>query len=80
MIERGDCVMMLMTWLYYLKLNHGNRRATDLKPLRTEAKRLMVSDMDRFWLFCYEVIPYSDLTGEWKALKKDGISFVKTVL
>lgn len=79
-IERGDCVMMLMTWLYYLKLNHGNRRATDLKPLRAEAKRLKVSDMDRFWLFCYEVIPYSDLTGEWMPLKKDGVSFVKTVL
>lgn len=79
-IERGDCVLLLMTWLYYLKLNHGNRRATALKPLKAEAKRLMSSDMDRYWLFCYEVVPCSDLTGEWKVLKKEGVSFIKAVL
>lgn len=79
-IERGDCVLLLMAWLYYLKMNHGNRRASDLKPLIKEARRLKKSDMDRFWLFCYEVIPESDLTGEWKPLKKDGVSFLTIVL
>ena len=33
-IERSDCVLLLMTWLYYLKQNHGNRLATALRPLR----------------------------------------------
>lgn len=79
-IARGDCILLLMTWLYYLKVNHGNKRATALKPLKSEARRLMSSDMDRYWLFCYEVIPYSDLTGEWKALKKEEVSFIRTVL
>lgn len=76
-IERGDCVLLLMTWLYYLKLNHGNRRATDLRPLRKEAERLSDSNMDRYWLFCYEAIAMSNLKGDWKVLKRAGVSFIK---
>ena len=76
-IERGDCVLLLMTWLYYLKLNHGNRLATDLKPLRKEAERLRDADMDRYWLFCYEAIAMSNLKDDWKVLKKAGVSFIK---
>lgn len=79
-IERGDCVLLMMTWLYFLKLNHGNRRATDLKPLRKEAERLRDSDMDRYWLFCYEAIAMSNLKDDWKMLKRAGVSFVKASL
>lgn len=79
-IERGDCVLLLMTWLYYLKVNHGNRFATDLKPLRREAMRLKDSDMDRYWLFCYEVVAASNLPGDWKILKQAKVSFVKAAL
>ena len=79
-IERSDCVLLLMTWLYYLKLNHGNRRATDLKPLRKEAERLRDVDMDRYWLFCYEVIAMSNLKDDWKVLKRAGVSFIKAGL
>ena len=79
-IERGDCVLLLMTWLYYLKVNHGKVRATQLKPLVAEAKRLRDTDMDRYWLFCYEVLSYSNLKDEWQVLKRAGVTFVKTVL
>ena len=78
-IQRGDCIMMLMTWLYYLKLNGGNKRAIQLKPLKERAIQLRDSDMDRYWLYCYEIIPYSNLKGEWKEMKKAGVSFVKSV-
>lgn len=77
-IARGDCVLLLMTWLYYIKLNHNNRRATQLKPLLAEAKRLKDVDMDRYWLFCYEVLTFSNLKDDWKVLKRAGVSFVKT--
>lgn len=79
-ITRGDCVLLLMTWMYYLKNNNGNRLATQLRPLRKEAERLKETDMDRYWLFCYEVIAVSNLQDEWKVLKKAGVSFLKTVL
>ena len=78
-IDRGDCVLLLMTWLYYLNLNNNNRRATELRPLRKEAERLKDTDMDRFWLFCYEAVAMSNLKDEWKVLKQAGVSFVKTV-
>ena len=76
-IERGDCILLLMTWLYYLDLNDGNNRALDLRPLKKEAKRLADLDMDRYWLFCYEVNSMSNLKDEWKQLKKAGVSFIK---
>ena len=76
-IEKGDCVLLLMTWLYYMKANHGNANATQLKPLKKEAKRLKDADMDRYWLFCYEALSFGNLKGEWRQLKQAGVSFVK---
>ena len=76
-IERGDCILLLMTWLYYLKLNENNARATELKPLKKEAKRLMEEDMGRYWLFCYEVLSSGNLKGDWAKLKKAGITFLR---
>lgn len=76
-IESGDCLLMVMTWIYLLKQNHWNRRATQLKPLIAEAKRLTTCDMDRYWLFCYEALSISYLTGDWKAMKAEGISFIR---
>ena len=77
-IERGDCILLLMTWLYYLKLNHNNTRATELKPLKKEATRLMEVDMGRYWLFCYEVLSAGNLKGDWAKLKKTGITFLRS--
>ena len=75
-INRSDCVLLIMTWLYYLKLNHGKKKASDLKGLKAEAMRLRDSDMDRYWLFCYEVLSADQLQGEWKGIKEAGVSFV----
>ena len=79
-IKRGDCVLLLMTWMYYLKLNSNNTLASDLKPLRSEARRLMGVDMGRYWLFCYEVLSAGNLKGDWAKLKKAGITFLRTGL
>ena len=79
-IDRKDCIMLLMTWIYYLKVNHGKKKATELKPLRDAAKRLKDTEINRYWLFCYEVLSFDDLKGEWKEMKKAKVSFVKPVL
>lgn len=76
-IRRGDCLLLLFTWQYYLKLNHGNSGASQLKPLKEEAKKLKKTDMDRYWLFCYEVLSFGNLSGEWRQMKKAGVSFIK---
>ncbi len=76
-IQSGDCVLLMMTWVYYLKNNQNNRRATQLKPLVEKAKEMKEADMGRYWLFCYETLTIGDLEGEWKQLKREGISFLK---
>ena len=76
-IERSDCILLLMTWIYYLRENHGNTRASELRPLKEEAKRLKIKDMDRYWLFCYESLTVGNLSGDWKRIKKAGISFIR---
>lgn len=79
-IKRGDCVLLLLTWLYYLKINHGKTNAIQLKPLKKEAIKLKNDDMDRYWLFCFEALSYGNLKGEWRQLKQSGVSFVKSEL
>lgn len=78
-IKRGDCILLLLTWEYYLKLNHGKIGATQLKPLKAEAKRLKSTDMDRYWLFCYEALSFGNLSGEWRQMKQAGVSFIKEI-
>lgn len=32
--------------------------------------------MDRYWLFCYEVLTYGNLAGDWKKMKMADVSFI----
>ena len=34
------------------------------------AKELKLSDMSRYWLFCYETLTWGSLCDEWKAMKQ----------
>ena len=58
-------------------MNNGKRTASELRPLIAEAKRLCSVDMDRYWLFCYEVLTVGLLPGEWKDMKSSKVSFLK---
>lgn len=61
-IGSRDCLLLLMTWIYFMKRNHWKRNATQVKPLNREAKKLKNTDMDRYWLFCYEALTGGELT------------------
>lgn len=76
-IRQKDCITLLMTWLYYMKANHWKRDATDVKRLNREAMKLKKADMGRYWLFCYEALKQGSLTGDWRAMKQAGVSFIK---
>lgn len=77
-IKRSDCVMLLLTWLYYKKNKHGRKKCPELDLLKSEAIRLRNTEMDRYWLFCYEALGCNDLSGEWKQLKRARVSFIKS--
>ena len=74
--EKSDsCMFRLMAFLYFKKNGIKAERA----QLRQLALTLKKNDYDfgKNWLFVYEVLPQSDLPGDWKALKTNGISFLK---
>lgn len=60
-----------------MKENHWKRTATCVKPFNNVAMELKKTDMDRYWLFCYEVLSWGSLTGQWRSMKKAGISFIR---
>lgn len=76
-IKSRDCLLLIMTWIYFMKQNHGNRDATPVKPLNKVAMELKNTDMDRYWLFCYEALTWGSLPGQWRLMKKAGVSFIR---
>ena len=72
-IAKDSCLFKLFAWLYYFRRN--DKKAT--KELKLYAKSIADDKFDRNWIFIYEALPFSQLKGEWKPMKKAGISFVK---
>lgn len=77
MIKSRDCLLLIMTWIYFMKQNHGKRDSTQVKPLNRVAMELKNTDMDRYWLFCYEALTWGSLSGQWRLMKKAGVSFIR---
>lgn len=76
-IKSKDCLLLIMTWIYFMKRNHWKRDATQVKPLNRIAMQLKNTDMDRYWLFCYEALTYGSLSGRWRSMKQAGVSFIR---
>ena len=72
-----DCVLLLITWIYFMKQNNWNGRATQVKPIKKVAESLKKGDMDRYWIFCYEVLSQGNLSGDWRKMKKANVSFIE---
>ena len=81
-INSKDCLLLTFTWLYFMKQNHWNRTASQVKPLNRVAMNLKnkENDMDRYWLFCYEALTYGSLAGEWRTMKQAGVTFIRREL
>jgi hypothetical protein len=70
-ISRNDCIFMLLSFLKH----KANKKSLSL--FESKAKELRDTNFDAYWLFVYEVLPESELIGEFKAIKKEKISFIK---
>lgn len=77
-ISENSCLFKLLTYLYFQK--EGD--TTSIQKLKKHAKSLCNNkdDFNRNWLFAYEALPKSGLTGEWKPMKEAEVSFVKPIL
>lgn len=76
-IKNRDCLLLIMTWIYFMKRNHWKRDATQVKSLNRVAMALKNTDIDRYWLFCYEALSWGSLPGQWSSMKQAGISFIR---
>lgn len=75
LIEKEDCILLLSGLLYCRRHQLGR----SLTALRKHANWLNLSDgkMEEFWPFVYECLSASALRGDWKDLKKAGVSFLR---
>lgn len=74
MVRIDNCLLLMFTYLYYKKRND----VTATYILKNHAISLEGTDMDRNWLFVYEVLEKSELSDDWKVLKNKNVSFLKT--
>lgn len=73
-LKSDDCIYMLAAYIYHRK----TRAKLYLVDYADKAKILKATDFDRYWLYIYEILPWSDLPGPYKAMKKEKISFLKS--
>ena len=76
-----------MSFLYFKKIGDSSSiicLQNDAKSLAktdmdTDMDRAQTqTDMDRNWLFVYEALDQQNLDGDWVAMKKQGVSFLKS--
>jgi hypothetical protein len=72
-IKSNDCIFLTLGFLYCKK----HKMTSILKQFKKRAKELAVTDFDRFWIFLYRVLPQPNLSGDYKRIKKDKVSFIK---
>lgn len=68
-----DTILMLLAYLHDLK---NNNHSSIMKSYKNLAK-LLIDDIDEYWLYVYEVLPKSLLKRYWKTLKENNITFIK---
>lgn len=71
-IATKNCLVLLFSIKYFEKIS--DRKA--VKMIKDYAKTIKDTKFDANWLFLYEILPQSELSGDWKPMKKKGISFI----
>lgn len=71
--DSNDCIFLLLVFLR-MKIDKDMDK---IKRLKKIAKDLSASEFDRYWIFVYEALSESDISGEYKAIKKERVSFIQ---
>lgn len=72
-LNSNDCIFLTLGFLYCKK----HLKTSCLKEYKKKAKELSKTDFDQYWIFLYKVLPQPVLSGDYKRIKKDKISFIK---
>ena len=72
-INSLDCIFMLISFLYDKK----HHRKAYLKEYKDQAKILKMEEFDRYWIYIYETLSWTELTDKFRTMKKNGLTFIK---
>lgn len=72
-IKTNSPILKVVAYKYYLK----NAMNYEISELKKDALNLKTYNMDGNWIFIYELLDESQLSDEWKEIKKNKISFLK---
>ena len=70
-----DTILMLLAYLHDKKFNKSKEEKQFIDLAKTIEKD---NDIDKYWLFVYEVLTENDLRDYWKVMKKNNVSFIKS--
>lgn len=72
-INSLDCIFLMISYLYDKK-HHSKAYLSEYKEL---SRSLKGDDFDRYWLYIYETLPFTELTDQYRIMKKNGLTFIK---
>jgi hypothetical protein len=75
-LNSNDCIFMLLSYLCNRKKKSKQDKFYRRKH-KEMAQKLRDCDIDKYWLYVYEVLPENELTDNFKVIKKEKISFIK---
>ena len=67
-----NCLVPLLGYRYFI-----NNKKNKSKIKNYARKLLSLNEMDRNWIFIYEVLESKELPEEWRALKNSKVTFIK---
>ena len=73
-ISSNDCIFMLLAF----RIDRKYQRRIYLQEYKDKARSLKTTDFHQYWLFIFEVLPWPELTNEYRHMKQNGITFIKT--
>lgn len=73
-IKSLDCIFLMISYLYDKKHN----KKAYLKEYKDLSKTLKREDFDRYWLFIYETSPWNELSDNYRTMKKNSLTFIKS--
>ena len=76
-IGSNDCIYLVFAYLY---LKAKNLRV-EARAMQAHAYTLSLDEdtFDQYWIFIYEALPETKLSGEWKAMKRRKITFIRSI-
>ncbi len=80
--KNRDTILMLLSYLHDKKFLNSSK-VFNKTTIGKKYKKLAYSlkdDIDEFWVFVYEVLTVGLLSDEWKVMKKEKVSFIKSDL